>query len=197
MPEVRPYGTGAAETVLLVRRPAAEVWILYRQWLEPAPEWILYDWVRDGTRMLGICHSRHPDCRGRRRVLHHRSGTGPNEGPVRNSVFDTGSDIESGISGFYGFDLSVFLLLRMGRKGPWVLKKNKPPLRYGAGVICFRKIRRVRCRIRRTSRRSHGIRRRQTGRQDRIMKSPAGSAIGRCRTGLRRIVAGTGCRAGR
>lgn len=197
MPEVRPYGTGAAETVFLVRRPAAEVWILYRQWLKPAPEWILYDWVRDGTRMLGVCHSRHLDCRGRRRVLYYRSGTGPNEGPVRNSVFDTGSDIESGISGLYGPDLFVFLLLRMGRKGPWVLKKNKPPLRYGAGVICFRKIRRARCRIRRTSRRSHGIWRRQTGRQDRIMKSPAGLAIGRCRTGLRRIVVGTGCRAGR
>ena len=29
MPEVRPYGTGAAETVFLVQRPAAEVWILY------------------------------------------------------------------------------------------------------------------------------------------------------------------------
>lgn len=126
MPEVRPYGTGAAETVLLVRRPAAEVWILYRQWLEPAPEWILYDWVRDGTRMLGICHSWYFDCRGRRRVLYHRSGTGPNEGSVRNSVFDTGSDIESGTSGLYGSDVSVFLLLRMGRKGSWVLKKINP-----------------------------------------------------------------------
>ena len=197
MPKVWPYGTGAAETVLLVRRPAAKVWILYRQWLEPAYKWILYDWVRDGPRMLGICHSRYSDCRGRRRVLYHGSGTGAVEGSVRNAVFDTGSDIESGTSGLYGFDLFVFLLLRMGRKGPWVLKKNKPPLRYGAGVICFRKIRRARCRIRRTSRRSHGIWRRQTGRQDRIMKSPAGSAIGRCRTGLRRIVAGTGCRAGR
>ena len=44
-------------------------------------------------------------------------------GSVRNSVFDTGSDIESGTSGLYGPDLSVFLLLRMGRKGPRVLKK--------------------------------------------------------------------------
>ena len=197
MPEVRPYGTGAAETVLLVRRPAAEVWILYRQWLEPAYEWIFCAWVRDEPWMLAVCHSRHSGCRGRRRVLYHRSGTGPVERSVRNSVFDTGSDIESGMSGLHGFDLSVFLLLRMGRKGPWVLKKNKPPLRYGAGVICFRKIRRARCRIRRTIRRSHGIWRRQTGRQDRIMKSPAGSAIGRCRTGLRRIVAGIGCRADR
>lgn len=135
MQEVRPYGAGAAETVFLVRRPAAEVWILYRQWLEPASEWILYDWVRDGSRMLGICHSRHPDCRGRRRVLYHRSGTGPNEGPVRNSVFDTGSDIESGASGLYGFDLSVFLLLCMGRKGPWVLKKITPAPIWSGGYL--------------------------------------------------------------
>lgn len=126
MPEVRPYGTGAAETVLLVRRPAAEVWILYRQWFEPAYKWILYDWVRDGPRMLGICHSRHSDCRDRRCILYYWSGTGPVERSVRNSVFDTGSDIESGISGSYGFDLSVFLLLRMGRKGPWFLKKINP-----------------------------------------------------------------------
>ena len=126
MPEVRPYGTGAAETVLLVRCPAAEVRILYRQWLEPAFEWILYDWVRDGPRMLGICHSRHFDCRGRCRVLYHRSGTGPVERSVRNSVFDTGSDIESGISGLYGFDVSVLIRLRMGRKGPWVVKKINP-----------------------------------------------------------------------
>lgn len=135
MPEVRPYGTGAAETVFLVWRPATEVWILYRQWFEPAYEWILYDWVRDGPRMLAVCRSRHFDCRGRRRVLYHWFGTGPVERPVRNSVFDTGSDIESGIFGLYGSDLFVFILLRMGRKGPWVLKKITPAPIWSGGYL--------------------------------------------------------------